>query len=94
MANYVVKEGFEKLNCNMIQVGTDKKLNPIIGDMKFDIDKHKDYVWDGKEWVEVRPMGAEDKYMVRVLNTEVAFESEKELKDFKEKDIQSIWIRR
>lgn len=69
------------------------KFNSTLGNMKFDIEKHKDCVQNGKEWIEVRLLGVVRKYIVMVLNTKVTVDGEKKLRDFKEKEIQSTWIK-
>lgn len=51
-------------------------------------------MWNGEQWT---PLYNNEKvvYMVRVLNTEIAFDTETQmrefLKDFKDKDIERVW---
>lgn len=53
-------------------------------------------MWNGEQWT---PLYNNEKvvYMVRVLNTEIAFDTETQmrefLKDFKDKDIERVWRR-
>lgn len=68
----------------------------FIGEIMHCLDDERDYMWDGEQWT---PLYNNEKvvFMARVLDTELAFDSETQmrefLKDFKDKDIERVWRR-
>lgn len=81
------------MNCKIRDKGN---CGNFIGEIMHCLDEDRDYMWDGSQWL---PRYDNEKivYMVRVLETEVAFDTETQmkdfLKDFKEKDIERVWRR-
>ena len=76
------------------------KFNPqgtigkFIDERMYCLEDDRIYIWSGDEW---KPRSRRTVYMVRVLDTEVAFDSEEELmkflEGFKESDIEKTWVR-
>lgn len=81
------------MNCKFDVKGNCEKF---IGEIMHCLDDERDYMWDGEQWT---PLYNNEKvvFMVRVLNTEIAFDTETQmrefLKDFKDKDIERVWRR-
>ena len=81
------------MNCKFDAKGNCGKF---IGEIMHCMEDDRDYMWDGSQWT---PLYDNEKvvFMARVLSTEIAFDTETQmrefLKDFKDKDIERVWRR-